>query len=256
MRFYLNKAIIGLLLCSIIIGFMDIKSNAAEQVVDSGSATINVSANIQSVFEVAVPDSVEITERGVKEFDIVAKGFTQRTEILYLNISDTMTMTSGGNSINLPVAIDKDSFYYDELIIEDGTTTKCRIDASRLSSGPYTGELEVDIQLKNFELPEGLNLRPLIVVYKDSSNKYHIVSVESKDILTYKESSGYIGYNGNGIASAIQYHEDANGVFQGGTEDRIWDLVIHEPSVNLIYSNYDIKYNNRDEIFFGKTTFN
>ena len=231
-------------------------ANAETQTLtDNGIADIGVNATITPMFEVTLPNTIDITERQVKEFEVTAKSQPKRSETLEITMPATITMTNNDQNIDLALAMDKKSFYYDELILPEGTTTKCRIDASTLPSGDWVGNLSVDIQLKDFELPEGLSLKPLVIAYRDSSNKCHIVSFESSIPLTYKESNGYIGYNGDSLGSAIQYHEDANGVYQGGTLDRVWDTVIPVSSVDLIYSNYDIKYSDRDEIFFAKTVF-
>ena len=95
----------------------------------------------------------------------------------------------------------------------------------------------------------------MVIAYRDRSNRCHIVAVETEYALTYNKGTGYIGYTGNGIGAAVQYHEDANGDYQGGSYDRIWGEVIHVPNVDLIYSNYDIKYSDSNEVFFAKTTF-
>lgn len=235
-------------------------ANAGNQVItENGIAKIDVSADISSVFEVIIPDSIEITERGVKEFDIVAKGFPRRTETLYLNMSDTMTMTSNGNSVDLDVIIDKDSFYYDDLAIENGTTTKCRIDASTLPSGSWVGALEIDIQLKNFELPTNISFRQCTLAYRNNSTGLiTIYTFDADKRFVYNQSSNTLGNDCMWGPTHHIYQEQSDGSFVLEREGYTVKEVISLAGITMLYSNYNIEkdYINSGDIWFSVTEFN
>lgn len=254
------KKILSILTLFVLIGTTTMYVNADNQVITTnGVATIDVSANIQSVFEVIVPDSIEITERGVKEFDIVAKGFPRRTETLYLNMSDTMTMTSNGNSVDLDVIIDKDSFYYDDLAIENGTTTKCRIDASALPSGSWVGALEIDIQLKNFELPTNITFRQCTLAYRNNSTGLiTIYTFDADKRFVYNQSSNTLGNDCVWGPTYNIYQEQSDGSFVFEREGYTVKEVIALTGNTMIYSNYNIEkdYINSGDIWFSVTEFN
>lgn len=125
--------------------------NAANQIIDTtGTASVEIVADISSTFEVNIPDLVEITERALKEFTITGSGNIASTEYLQIDMPDSVTMsTEGKEDMDLELSIDKTEFSSTELAAEGGATANCSVDATDISSGSWTGNAEVEVALKD-----------------------------------------------------------------------------------------------------------
>lgn len=125
--------------------------HAADQVIEEeGTASVEIVVDISSTFEVNIPDLVEITKREVKEFEITGTGNIASTEYLELTMPDTVTMsTTGKEDMDLELSIDKTQFTSEELAADGGIVANCSVDASDISSGVWTGNAEVTVELKD-----------------------------------------------------------------------------------------------------------
>ena len=144
----MKKKILSIL-CSIPLLFSSISVCAEEQILTkSGTANVQIIANVVSTFEVQIPDIVEITERGVKEFDITASGNISSSESLDITVPDTVTMTTEGkNPIDLTLTVDADAFTSAQLAADGGAVATCSVDASDITAGVWTGAAEITVQL-------------------------------------------------------------------------------------------------------------
>ena len=123
---------------------------ATDQTISTeGAATVSINANVVSTFDVTCPTSVDITEREVKTFLLNASGLISPREYLSIDLPDTVTMsTAGKNPMDLVVTCDNEELSDTELAAVDGINIVCTIDATQITSGEWTGEIEVDIALK------------------------------------------------------------------------------------------------------------
>ena len=232
-----------------------IYANAETQTIEEeGTTVVGVNAVITPAFEVILPNSIDITERKVKEVDVTVKGHPRRTETLHITLPETISMTDTSRDVDLGIAIDQNVFNYNELTAENGTTTKCRIDASVLPSGDWTGSLAFDIQLKDYELPEGLEYKQYIFVFKLTNDKYRIYTSDAP--FTYNASNGSIGNNTGYVTGMIHYTEQEDGSYSNYAGQATELCVSVSAQVKeFIYSNYDILDKDTGAVFFAKTTF-
>lgn len=225
---------------------------ATTTISDSGDYTIPVTAEITPVFQVTLPNAIYITERQIKEFDITAKGTPKRSETLFINTPSKVNLTQGNDVIELDFVIDKNKFYYSDLEGE-GTTTKCRIDGTSLLSGIWEGTLDIEIALKDFELPTDLTYDSLIIAYRNSQGMITIETMVYDLPYSYNQSTGYLGRYGGERYSKV-YEEQSDGSYTM-RQSLISTNKIKVSEIDLIYSNYDIPYSTSG-IWFENTVFN
>ena len=125
-------------------------ARAEDQIISqSGTATVEIIADISSTFEVNIPDLVQITEREVKEFEITGNGNIASTEYLEITMPNTVKMSANNKEdVDLALTIDDNKFTSEELASDGGAIANCSIDASTISSGSWTGSVDVTIELK------------------------------------------------------------------------------------------------------------
>lgn len=120
---------------------------ATDQTISTeGVASVSINANVISTFDVTCPTSVDIVERGIKDFTITASGTISPKEYLKITMPDKVTMTTDGkNPMDLTVTIDNTEL--DNVELAAITEINCSVDATEITSGEWSGEIEVDIAL-------------------------------------------------------------------------------------------------------------
>ena len=120
---------------------------AADQTISTeGTASVNINADVVSTFELVCPTSVDIVERGIKDFVITASGTISSKEYLKITMPEKVTMTTEGKTpIDLVVTIDNTEL--DDVELAATTEINCSVDASEITSGEWTGSIEVDVAL-------------------------------------------------------------------------------------------------------------
>lgn len=123
---------------------------AEDQILNApGTTTIQVTAEVVSTFEVNVPDVVEITERGIKEFQLTATGNISTAEYLNIEFPETVTMTTEGKApVDLALTCDMKEVNAEVLAADGGAIINCSVDASTITAGNWTGAVDVNITLE------------------------------------------------------------------------------------------------------------
>lgn len=235
----------------LIVAMPNLYSKAADMTITTeGTTTIPVTADVSAVFEVTFPSEITITNYNVKEFEIRGNGSISAYEYLEIALPDTITMSCEGEyNENLKITMSDTKFTKDQLASNSVIT--CGIDASTLSSGEWSGNLDVTISIKDlyYRLPDTISYnRPYTTVVKAYySGDVYIYNHEKP--LYYHEPSG--GYT-SGTITAKDMNNDTWYELYGENEG-IWtqqksatfslrsggsslDLNQYE----IIYCNYDI----------------
>lgn len=128
---------------------------AEDQILNApGTTTIQVTAKVVSTFEVNVPDVVEITERGIKEFQLTATGNISTAEYLDIEFPEIVTMTTEGKDpVDLALTCDMKEVNAAALAADGGAIVNCSVDASTITAGNWTGAVDVNITLEEV-IPE------------------------------------------------------------------------------------------------------
>ena len=256
----MKRLILSVVLVSAILLVAVTKVNAAGStlnIYDGGSYNVPVTAEIVPTFTITLPNEISINERSVKEFEIYAKGTPRRSETLYINIPNKLEMTQNDSTVELNFAMDRNKFFYQQLAGE-GTSTQCRIDASTLPSGNWQGSLEVEVQLKDFEVPSVVQSKGCILAYRNNSTGLAtIYTMEIDKRFVYNESSNTLGNDCLWGPQYGLYQEQADGSFTFVREGPIVEEVINLSGNTMIYSNYNIEKNRvgSGEIWFEVTQF-
>lgn len=216
---------------------------AAEVVSTEGNHNIQVYADVTSTFEVTLPSVINITESGIKEVSFNNKGKISSTEYLEITIPKNVTLTSDTKEdVIANLTLSQNLFNSNELSGE-GMDAILSIDASELQSGEYEGTFDVNVRLTkyNYQLPEGLNFKPYIIVYHNNDTNKDIIFTTDCE-LQYNPGFNCIGYYGQGTQPALVYNYDSS------NDTWIEDNTVYTVSVQSIKSNYEILYCNYDII--------
>lgn len=143
----MKKKLLSLCLATVSMVVIGMNAFAADQsITDAGVASVDINANIVSTFEVITPTNIDITERGIKDFKLTASGTISPKEYLKIEVPDSVTMnTEGKDPMDLVVTIDNDEL--DNTELANTTEVSCFIDASEITSGEWTGLIEIVITL-------------------------------------------------------------------------------------------------------------
>lgn len=213
---------------------------AAENISIEGSHNIQVYADVTSTFEITLPSIINITESGIKEVSFHNKGKISSTEYLEITIPKNVMLTSDTKEdVIANLTLSQNLFNSNELSGE-GTDAVLSIDASELQSGEYEGAFDVNVRLTkyNYQLPEGLNFKPYIIVYRNSETNAEIIATTDCK-LEYHPGFSCIGYyEQNPTQYATLYTKSV------GSSN--WSESSGNVGVQFIKANYEILYCNYD----------
>lgn len=146
----MKKKVLSLCLALISTIALNVNAFAADQqITTEGTASVDITANVVSTFEVILPTRIDVVEKTPIPFIINASGSISQKEYLSVDLPDSVTMSAEGETpIVLPITADDEELDAAELSADGGTNINCVLDATDLFSGDWEGSIVVDISLK------------------------------------------------------------------------------------------------------------
>ena len=251
------KKIISILLAFIILSSY-IKVEAAENTVSSeGNISVQVTADLSSVFEVRIPTELSISEYADYTFDIIGKGRISNYEFLDINLPKVVAMTSSDNQTeDVKLYSDNEGFLNSDLQKEEGSSLCCTMNTMSLPSGHWTGDFDVNISVKDLcYLNDSVSMDTLwykTIVRNNETGE--IIYYSTKDPFYFMDTKDYI-YNDIEGMTCITYKRNSNGEWQI-TSGYMKDVVIDIDDYTIIHNNYNILDNMLVYVYQSKQCLN
>ena len=223
---------------------------AAENISIEGSHNIQVYADVTSTFEITLPSVIKSTESGIKEVSFHNKGKISSTEYLEITIPKNVTLTSDTKEdIIANLTLSQNLFNSNELSGE-GTDAVLSIDASKLQSGEYEGAFDVNVRLTkyNYQLPEGLDFKPYIIVYRNSETNAEIIATTDCK-LEYNPGYNCVGYYEQSPVQNVTSYAKLPGSDTWTKSSGTLGPQLIQMSYEILYCNYDIINRETGEIW-------
>ena len=122
-------------------------ANAETVLNAAGNASVVVSSNVTSTFEVRIPDSVTLAKDGTN-VPIYGSGDIGGDETLHITTDDTLTMSSvGKENVILDLSQDVTAFSCEEVAANCTSTISISAVPDTMSAGNWTGTMNVNVNL-------------------------------------------------------------------------------------------------------------
>lgn len=236
------KKIFSIYLTIILLITPYIKAEATENIVNTeGSTNIRVIADLTTSFEVILPSTLTIEDFGDTTFYIKGDGILSEYEFLCIDLQDSITMTESNNETKyISIRSDKEGFFKEDFLQDDGGTITCFVDSKMLPSGYWTGDLNVNVSVKDLcGLHSSVNFDSLTfktIVQNKTTGE--IITYSTREAFYYMDSYNYI-YNDHKNMECYIYQRMTDGTWKT-TSEYMENITISMDDYIIIHNNYDI----------------